>query len=100
MGETAVITPPPDIEEKEDEKMTEDRIVKNVLGHQTRAKKLIGHLKDYAGVIWNANGEMVIDGKALPGSNITFLVNDIIRKAKYEFVPVGRTSLVEQLSKT
>ena len=30
MGETDVITPQPDIEEKEAEKMTEDRIVKNV----------------------------------------------------------------------
>ena len=30
MGETAVITPPPDIEEKEAEKITNDRIVKNV----------------------------------------------------------------------
>ena len=28
MGETAVITPPPKVEEKETEKMTEDRIVK------------------------------------------------------------------------
>ena len=45
MGETAVITPPPDVEEKEAEKMTEDRIVKNVPStYQARAKKLIGHL--------------------------------------------------------
>ena len=33
MGETAVITPPPDVEEKEAGKMTEDRIVKTCLGH-------------------------------------------------------------------
>ena len=33
MCETAVITPPPDIEEKEAEKMTDDRIVKRCLGH-------------------------------------------------------------------
>ena len=43
---------------------------------------------------------MVIDGKNLPGSNITVLVNDIIGKAKHEVDPVGRKSLVEQLSKT
>ena len=42
---------------------------------------------------------MVIDGKTLPGTNITVLVNDIIRKAKHEVDPVGRKSLVEQLSK-
>ena len=96
MSETAVITPPPIVEEKEAEKMTEDRIVKNVTRtYQAITKKLIGHLKDYMGVSWNAKGEMVIDGKTLPGSNITDLVNDIIRKAKHEVDPVGRKSLVE-----
>ena len=101
MSETAVITPPPDVKEKEGGKMTEDRIVKNVpRTYQARAKKLIGHLKDYTGVSWNATGEMVVVGKTLPGSNISVLVNDIIRKAKHEVDPVGRKSLVEQLSKT
>ena len=101
MGETAVITPPVGVEEKEAEKLTEDRIIKNIpKAYRVRAKRLFGHLKDYTGVSWNAKGEMVIDGKTLPGSNITVLVNDIIRKAKHEVDPVGRKSLVEQLSKT
>ena len=43
---------------------------------------------------------MVVDGKPLSGSNISVLVNDIIRKAKDEVDSVGRKSLVEQLSKT
>ena len=81
--------------------MTEDRITKNVpKAYQVRAKKLIRHLKDYTGVSWNAKSEMVVDGKTLPGSNISVLVNDIIRKAKHEVDPVGRMSLVERLSKT
>ena len=64
MGETAVITPSSDVEEKEAEKMTEDRVVKIVpRTYQARAKKLIGHLKYYTGVSWNAKDEMVIDGK-------------------------------------
>ena len=42
---------------------------------------------------------MGVDGKTLPGSNISVLVNDIIRKAKHEVDPVGRKSPVEQLSK-
>ena len=101
MGETAVITPPAGVEEKEAEKMTEDRIIKNVpKAYQIRAKKLVWHLKDYTGVSWNAKGEMFVDGKTLPGSNISLLVNDIIRKAKHEVDPVERKSLVEQLSKT
>ena len=101
MGETAVITPPASVEEKEAGKMTEDRIIKNVpKSYQVRTKRLIGHLKVYTGVSWNAKGEMVVDGKNLPGSNISVLVNNIIRKAKHEVDPVGRKSLVEQLCKT
>ena len=33
MGETTVITPPPDAEEKEAENMADDRIIKKYLGH-------------------------------------------------------------------
>ena len=81
--------------------MTEYRIVKNVpRTYQARAKKLIGHLKDYTGVSWNAKGEMVVDCKTLPASNITVLANDIIRKAKHEVNLVGRKSLVEQLNRS
>ena len=43
---------------------------------------------------------MVVVGKTLPGSNISVLVNDIIRKANHEVDLVGRKSLVAQLSKT
>ena len=35
---------------------------------------------------------MVVDGKTLPGSNISVLVNDITRKAKHELDPVGSLS--------
>ena len=65
MSETAVITPPAGVEEKEAEKMTEDRIIKNIVpkAYQVRAKQLIGHLTDYTGVSWNTKGEMVVDGK-------------------------------------
>ena len=49
------------------------------------------------GVSWNAKGEMVVDEKTLPGSNISVLVNDIIRKAKHEVDPLGRKFFIEQL---
>ena len=101
MGETAVITTPAGVDVKEAEKMTEDRIIKNVpKAYQVRATKLIEYLKNYTGVSQNAKGEMIVDGKTLPGTNISVLVNDIIRKAKHEVDPVERKSLVEQLSKT
>ena len=83
MGKTAVIIPPAGVEVKEAEKMTEDRIINNVpYAYHVRAKKLIGHLTDHTAVSWNAKGEMIVDGKTLPGSDISVLVNDIIRKAK------------------
>ena len=69
--------------------MTEDLITKTYVRYiRLERKKLIGHLKDYTSVSLNAKGAMVVDGKTLPGSNISVLVNDIIRKAKHEDDPV------------
>ena len=80
--------------------MTEDRIIKNVTkAYQIRAKRLIGHLRDYIAVSWNVKGGMVVDGKTLPGSNISVLVNDIIRKAKHGVDPVGRSLSLNNLVK-
>ena len=43
--------------------------------YRGKAKKLIAHLKDYTGITWNNNGEMIVGGKSVPDSNITVLVN-------------------------
>ena len=43
---------------------------------------------------------MVVDGKSVPDTNITVLVNDILRKAQHEIDPAGRKALIEQLRKT
>ena len=51
------------------------------------------------GVTWNNNREMVVDDKSVPGTNITVLVNDVLRKAQHEIDPVGRKALIEQLRK-
>ena len=42
---------------------------------------------------------MAVDGKSVPDTNITILVNDILRKAWHEIDPVGRKTLIEQLRK-
>ena len=42
---------------------------------------------------------MVVDGKSVPATNITVLVNDVLRKAGHEIDPVGRNALIEQFSK-
>ena len=43
---------------------------------------------------------MFVDGKNVTDTNITVLVNDILRKARHEIDPVGRKALIEQLRKT
>ena len=68
--------------------------------YQAKAKKLMANLKDYTRVTWNNNGEMVVGGKRVPDTNITILVNDILRKARHEIDSVGRKALHEQLRKT
>ena len=39
---------------------------------------------------------MVVDGKSVPDTNITVLVNDILRKARHEIDLVGRKHLIKQ----
>ena len=97
--ENVVVSNPPGEEQKipEEYQITEDKITRNVpktyqakaniktkINFLAKAKKLIAHLKDYTGVTWNNNGEMVVDGKSVPDTNITVLVNDILRKARHE----------------
>ena len=43
---------------------------------------------------------MVVDGKSVPHTNITILINEILRKARHEIDPVGRKALIEKLRKT
>ena len=98
-----VVSNPPGEEQQipKEYKIAEDKIIRNVpKTYQTKAKKLIAHLKDYTSVTWNNNGEMVVDGKSVPDTNITVFVNDILRKARYEIDPVGGKALIEQLRKT
>ena len=62
LSENIVISNPPGEEQKipEEYQITEDKIIRNVpKTYQAKAKKLIVHLKDYTGVTWNNNGEMV-----------------------------------------
>ena len=98
LSENVVVSNPPGEKQKisEEYQITEDKIMRNVpRTYQAKAKKLITHLKDYTGVTWNNNREMVVDGKSVPDTNITVLVNDILRKARHEIDPVGRKALIE-----
>ena len=103
LGENVVISNHPGEEQKipEEYQITEDKIIRNVpKTYQAKARKLIAHLKDYTGVTWNNNWEMVVDGKSVPDNNITVLGNDILRKARYQIDSVGRKVLIDQLKQT
>ena len=52
-----------------------------------RLKKMVG---------WNDRGELLHEGTAIPGSNITDLVHDLARRRK-TFEPIGRQQLASQL---
>ena len=102
-SENVVISNAPGEEQKipEEYQITEDKIIRNVpKTYQAKAKKLISHFKDYTDTTWNNKGGMVVDGNIVPDTNITVLVNDILRKARHEIDPVGRNVLIEQLTKT
>ena len=103
LSENVVNSNNPGKEEKipKEYQITEEKIIRNVPKiYQAKAKKLIAHFKDYTGVPWNNNGEMVVDGKRMPDTSITVLVNDILRKARHEIDWVARKALIEQLWKS
>ena len=58
--------------------------------YRTQAEGLLSWLaRNPKEVSWNHNGEVTIDGSALPGSSIADLVNDSLRLRK-GFKPIGR----------
>ena len=61
---------------------------------QLKARMLTARLKKM--VDWNDRGELLHEGVAIPGSNITDLVHDLVRIRK-TFEPVGWQQLAGQL---
>ena len=63
---------------------TDKQIIDSVLKTMRNlAKLMIQKLKDHSDVIgWNDNGQLVLEGSAVPNSNIVDLVNDVMRKRK------------------
>ena len=103
MSENVVISNPPGEEQKipEEYQINEDKIIRKVIKtYLAEARKLIVHLKEYTCVTWSNNEEMIVDGKSVPETNVTVLVNDILRKARHEIDPVGGKALIDQLPRS
>ena len=80
---------------KEQENDTASEIVSTLpKSLQMKARVLTTRLKKM--VDWNARGELLHEGRAIPGSNITDLVHDLVRRRK-TFEPIGWQQLASQL---
>ena len=44
-----------------------------------RGQLLFNHIKRTPGIAWSENGEVILNGRKVPGSNITDLVHDFVR---------------------
>ena len=80
---------------KEEENDTTSEIVSTMpKSLQMNARMLTARLKKM--VDWNDRGELLHEGTAIPGSNITDLVHDLVRRRK-TFEPIGWQQLTSQL---
>ena len=64
-----------------------------------KAKLLLGRIRASSVMDWNDRGELVYEGKALPGSNVADLVNDVLRQRKH-FNPKGWEIFAQGLKET
>src|ERR1700733_14651075 len=98
----------PDIEKKfewedkpEEEEVTNpiDSLVLETVPKKwkTHASKLLSHLKSNAKVNWSAKGELVVNDKIIPNSNIVDVVNDLMRKRSSMTAPTGWSELAKVL---
>ena len=65
--------------------------------HKTKAKALLGHIRNDGGLTWNQKGEITYRGGKVTGSHITDLVKDAMRPYS-NFTPVGKDVFYKALS--
>ena len=86
---------------KEKKEKLENRMV-NTFPKTLREKGqlLLDHLKDTSNLDWNEFGEIELNGKQVPGSNISDLINDTLRPRKTGIVPRGWDMFAGELKRT
>lgn len=86
---TPVIPPDGEVLAKTTSKI-EDRVLSSVPKTlQNKARLLLDHVKDNADVGWNERGELVYQGQTVEGTNMSDLVNDMLRQRKKAEDPRG-----------
>ena len=84
-------------EEAEDDELNGDMVIESVPKNvRTRARALLGHIKNDGRLTWNQRGEISYGGQTIPGSHITDLVKDSQYKYKH-FKPVGHDLFYQAL---
>ena len=76
--------------EEAEEGMSEEVVLEAMpKNYKTKARALLGHIKNDGGLTWNNRGEIIYKGTKVAGSHITDLVKDAMR-AYSNFTPVGK----------
>ena len=90
-------------EEKQEVDREGDPTVKDVLesvpkSMRQKAHRLLNRLRSTSGVKWNDRGELEFQGRVVPRSNLTDLVNDVLRQRKRAGEPTGWEVFADVLS--
>ena len=63
-----------------------------------KAHRLLNRLRSTSGVKWNDRGELEFQGRVVSRSNLTDLVNDVLRQRKHATEPTGWEVFADVLS--
>lgn len=64
---------------------------------RTKAERLLQRLKTHSDVTWNSLGEIKYEGQLVKNSNLTDLINDVLRKRRIAAEPIGWKSFAAAL---
>ena len=87
---------------KQEKKTSLENRMVNIFPKTLREKGqlLLDHLKEMTDLDWNEYGEIEVNGKQIPGSNISDLINDTLRPRKTGNVPRGWDMFAGELKRT
>lgn len=84
--------------DEQNEGLSDDVVLEAIpKNYKTKARALLGHIKNDGGLTWNERGEISYKGSLVKGSHITDLVKDAMR-AYSNFTPVGKDTFYRALA--
>ena len=92
LGKVQLVTQeskPTSVVDREVNSVEQDVIQSVPKSMKNKAERLLQRLKDHPDVKWNSLGEFEYQGQIIKNSNLTDLVNDVLRKRKRSVAPLG-----------